>query len=96
MTAMAGTSSGTLRNPSRRVLLIGATLVAASSTGCPGGPTFCNACPGPPPAPLEVACTLPEIENPAIVKCCLSVSNPDSQKACTAAEQLLVNRCCPK
>jgi hypothetical protein len=85
------------RSPGRRVLLLSATLVASATTGCPSS-NYCNACGVLPPSslPADRTCSESQKADAGTVKCCVQVSRPDSQRVCTAEEQLLPNRCCPE
>jgi hypothetical protein len=85
------------RRPRRRTLLLSATLVASTTTGCPPS-NYCNACGVLPPTspPADRACSEQQKADAGVVKCCVQVSQPDIQRACTAEEQLLPSRCCPE
>jgi hypothetical protein len=85
------------RRPRRRTLLLSATLVASTTTGCPSS-NYCNACGVVPPTslPADSACNEQQKADPSVVKCCVQVTRPDSQRFCTTEEQLQPNRCCPE
>jgi hypothetical protein len=86
------------RRPGRRTLLLSATLVASAVAGCPGAPgVVAGVVPPPPsPRPVDSACTDPQKADAGVVKCCVQVARPDSQRLCRAEEQLQPNRCCPE
>ena len=87
------------RRPRRRTLLLSAALVATATAGCPtltsNGPFPGMAPPTPSPA-ADNACTEPQKADAGVTKCCVRVSRPETQRACTVEEQLQANRCCPE
>lgn len=80
-------------------MLLSATLVASATAACSGftgnGPSPGIVPPTPSPAADNV-CTEPQRADAGVVKCCVRVTKPDSQRMCTSQEQLQVNRCCPE
>jgi hypothetical protein len=87
------------RRPRRRTLLLSAALVASASAGCPtltGNGPFPGSLPPSPSPPVDNACTEPQKADAGVTKCCVRVSRPETQRACTVDEQLQANRCCPE
>jgi hypothetical protein len=87
------------RRPGRRTLLLSATLVASAAGGCfPGPPgVYTGVVPATPPPPAtDHVCNDTERADGVVVKCCVKVTRPDSQRVCAPEEQALPNRCCPE
>jgi hypothetical protein len=85
--------------PRRGTLLLSATLVASATAACPGftgnGP-FPGSVP-PTPSPVsDNACTDAQKADAGVVKCCVRVSQPETQRMCTVEERAQPNRCCPE
>jgi hypothetical protein len=86
------------RRRRRGTLLLSATLVATATGGCPGAPGVVagSVPPTPPPPAVDSPCTEAQRTDAGVLKCCVRVTRPDSQSACTPQEQVVPNRCCPE
>lgn len=83
----------------RGTRLLSATLVASAAAGCLS--TFINV---PYPGvivpstlpPADSACTDAQKADPTVDHCCVVVTKPETQHACTTADIQVTNRCCPQ
>ena len=98
-TGRTGSGDARAARMARGTRLLSATLVASAAAGClavgnapaPGLPVLPSTLP-----PADSACTDGQKADPTVDHCCVVVTKPETQRACTTADIQVTNRCCPQ
>ena len=93
-TGRTGSVDARAARKARGTRLLSATLVASAAAGCLVTPLGIPAPSTLPPA--DSACTDAQKADPTVDHCCVVVTKPETQHACTTADIQVTNRCCPQ